>query len=135
MALGELKLWMETAEWEINKIRDDKDKLAKEPCGQFLIVLTISPPGKTRQNVECLLKKLDCASAQPILYTFDTKYFPGGNTMITEGEFAVIGILLKEQRTEPGGDRILENEYSRWRWRKRKKPLMNECRMGNDQGG
>lgn len=97
VALGGMKLWMETGESELKGILRDKDNLANEPCGQFLIVLTISPLGATKQNVENLLNKIDCAGKQVSCYVFSTKFFPGKNDPITDGEFATIGILLREK--------------------------------------
>jgi hypothetical protein len=97
VALGEMKLWMGTGESDINKIRDDMNKLANEPCGQFLVVLAISHRGKTDQDVQDLLKKLGCPDKPKSLYRFGTKFFPGGNSPITDGEFAVLGVRLKEE--------------------------------------
>ncbi|MGH9431660.1 MAG: hypothetical protein ACRD3T_08970 [Terriglobia bacterium] len=97
VAVGEMKLWMRAGPDEpgIYAIRRDIQQLANQPCGQFVLVLTVSPIGDTEQNIRRLLDRLSCADKPHEMHVFRTTFWPGGNSGLEGGEFAVVGVLLK----------------------------------------
>ncbi len=96
-ALGELKLWMDPAFGAVPDIVRDIEKLAKETCAQFVLVFTSAKKGELDGCVEELLKRLQCSEKKQYLYRFDSEYDKDGKgTIEHNGEFALIGVLLKE---------------------------------------
>lgn len=79
VAVGEMKLWMRAGPDEpgMQSIRRDIQQLASQPCGQFVLVLTVSPAGGTEQNISRLLDELSCAGKPHELHVFRTAFWPG----------------------------------------------------------
>ena len=94
-AVGEMKLWLSsTGKVEIPSIKRDIEKLSGSSCSQFLLIFTLSPLGKTKENVDWLLNELESADKEHFVYKFRSPA-PDARGGVQPGEFAVVGLLLR----------------------------------------
>ncbi len=97
VALGELKLWMDSAFGAVPGIAADIGKLARGSWGQFVLVFTSAKKGDLDGCIEKMLTMLKCSGNKACLYKFDSEFNNDGHGNIEhDAEFALIGILLKE---------------------------------------
>ncbi len=94
IAVGEMKVCMKNGWPELGSIKNDMRKLREKVCGKFLVIFTMSPRGETDGNVKDLLRRLQCSEDSHHVSSFNSVY-NNGRGHVLDGEFAVIGILLK----------------------------------------
>jgi hypothetical protein len=97
VALGELKLCMDKPLGPISEIVGDIEKLRTESCGQFVLLCYLAEKSQLEACINDLLRELGCSGNKRYTYAFDTEYDRDGKGTIEQnGEFALIGVLLKE---------------------------------------
>ena len=108
-AIGQMKKCLGTGFEGVSEANCDRENLAKQPyqsCAHFLLIFTAA--GFTPLGESCLdafvgeaLDRMECSVNRRWLYRFNTPLDKDGHGTLTDGEFGVLGVLLKDHSLGP----------------------------------
>ncbi len=104
VALGQMKNWLDDAFRGVVRSKEDIRKLAEQPdrrCAQFLLTFVathISPTGESEIDsyVRDALARMECSEKRHFLCRSSAILDKDGHGTQINGEFGVLGVLLKE---------------------------------------
>jgi hypothetical protein len=103
-AIGQMKRWLGSGFQGVSESKEDKEKLVSCPhqsCAHFLLAFTaagFTTLGESYLDtfVRDALDQIECSKEKRWLYRFSTVLDNDGHGPLTDGQFGVLGVLLKE---------------------------------------